>query len=102
MKIGLVKGNEEKLLDSWRRLLRQLKVENNLIKSSKSSVIPEVEYKDLRAGCERLKPEIQKRGAVVVRGVIPEAEARAYKEEVEDYVAKNPHTKGQSTWGGND
>jgi hypothetical protein len=40
--------------------------------------------------------EIRKRGVVVVKGVVPEVEARAYKGEVEEYVRKNPWTKG--TW----
>jgi hypothetical protein len=31
----------------------------------------------------------------VIRGVIPEQEARAYKFEIEEYVKKNPQTKGE-------
>lgn len=94
LKCDLVRGQEKQIVDSWTRLLRQLRVENEIIAQKGSNVIPQVQYSDLDAGCEGLKEEIKKRGAIVVRGVIPEAEARAYKEEVEEYVKKNPGTRG--------
>ncbi|POR39726.1 Uncharacterized protein TPAR_00084, partial [Tolypocladium paradoxum] len=93
LKCDLVRGREGAVAESWARLLRRLRKENDVIAEKGSDVIPQVEFAELEAGCAKLKGEIQKRGAVVVRGVIPEAEARAYKEEVEEYVRKNPHTK---------
>ncbi|KAM4065721.1 hypothetical protein HRG_010563 [Hirsutella rhossiliensis] len=93
LKCDLVRGREDKLVESWSRLLRQLKRENDIIAAKGSDVIPQVDFADLEAGCERLKGEIKKRGALVVRGVIPEDEARGYKDEIEDYVRKNPHTR---------
>lgn len=96
LKCDLVRGREARIVDSWTRLLRRLRTENDLIADKGSDVIPQVEFADLEGGCRKLQGEIKKRGALVVRGVIPEAEARAYKEEVEDYVRKNPHTRGKS------
>lgn len=100
LKCDLVRGREQQIVDSWGRLLRQLRIENNIISQKGSDVIPQVDFSDLDAGCDKLKDEIRKRGAIVVRGVIPEAEARAYKEEVEDYVKKNPWTRGEKHMGG--
>lgn len=96
IKCDLLRGREHKIFESWSRLLRQLRRENDIIAAKGSDVIPQVDFADLEAGCERLKGEIKKRGALVVRGVIPEQEARGYKEEIEDYVRKNPHTRGRS------
>ncbi|PNY25829.1 Uncharacterized protein YbiU [Tolypocladium capitatum] len=93
LKCDLVRGREGALVESWTRLLRQLRKENDIVAERGSDAIPQVEFAELEGGCEGLKGEIKKRGAVVVRGVIPEAEARAYKEEVEEYVRKNPHTR---------
>ncbi|GJN82692.1 hypothetical protein PLIIFM63780_006235 [Purpureocillium lilacinum] len=93
LKCDLVRGREARIVDSWTRLLRRLRTENDLIADKGSDVIPQVEFADLEGGCRKLQGEIKKRGALVVRGVIPEAEARAYKDEVEDYVRKNPHTR---------
>ncbi|PHH91414.1 hypothetical protein CDD83_557 [Cordyceps sp. RAO-2017] len=93
LKCDLVRGREQQIVDSWTRLLRQLRQENELIGQKGSDLVPQVEFADLQRGCERLEGEIRKRGVLVVRGVIPEAEARAYKSEVEDYVEKNPQTR---------
>lgn len=95
LKCDLVRGREKQIVDSWGRLLRRLRVENEIIAQKGSDVIPQVDFADLDAGSEGLKEEIRKRGAIVVRGVIPEAEARAYKAEVEEYVKQNPWTRGK-------
>ncbi|ATY65643.1 DUF1479 domain [Cordyceps militaris] len=93
LKCDLVRGRERQLTDSWRRLLRDLERENEVIANRGSQVVPQVDCADLERGLGGLRDDIKKRGAVVVRGVVPEAEARAYKEEVEDYVKKNPWTR---------
>ncbi|KHN97196.1 DUF1479 domain protein [Metarhizium album ARSEF 1941] len=96
LKCDLVRDREKQIADSWKRLLRQLRVENDIIAQKGSDVIPQVDFADLDAGCRGLKEEIRKRGAIVVRGVIPEDEARAYKEEIEAYVKRNPWTRGEA------
>lgn len=96
LKCDLVRGREEQLTTSWKRLLRSLQKENEIIARKGSNVIPQVEYAHLESGVADLKSEILKRGAIVVRGVVPEAEARAYKEQVEDYVHTNPWTRGKT------
>lgn len=95
IKNTLVAGREDKVVASWNRLLEELRKENETVAARGSAVIPTVEFKDLESELERLKPEIQKRGAAVIRGVVPEAEARAYKSEIEEYVKKNPSTRGK-------
>ncbi|KAL3965650.1 hypothetical protein ACCO45_002654 [Purpureocillium lilacinum] len=94
LKRHLARGKHQKLWDGWCRLLRTLERENETIAARKSDVIPQVRFAELDSDCEKLKDEIQKRGVVVVRGVIPQSEARAYKDEVEGYVRKNPQTRG--------
>lgn len=94
LKRELVRGRERELAASWARLLRRLRDEADVIARGGSGVIPQVEYSELEGATERLGDEIRKRGVVVVGGVIPEGEARAYKDEVEDYVRRNPQTRG--------
>ncbi|KPM41086.1 hypothetical protein AK830_g5467 [Neonectria ditissima] len=93
LKCDLVRGREAEIKHSWTRLLGELRRENDVIAAKGPAVIPQVEYKDLEAGIDGLQAEIRKRGAVVVRGVVPAGEARAYKEEAEEYIAKNPATR---------
>jgi hypothetical protein len=94
LKVDLARGKEKQIVESWKRLLRELKKENEIVAKKGPAVIPQIDYGDFKNGTSGLKEEIRKRGAVVVKGVIPESEARAYKEEVEEYVKKNPSTRG--------
>ncbi|KAH8899973.1 DUF1479-domain-containing protein [Thozetella sp. PMI_491] len=94
LKLQLVAGNEDKVVASWKRLLGVLKAENEKVAAAGPSIIPEVEFSRLEEDLAQLKDEIRKRGAAVVRGVLPEDETRAFKSEIEEYVRKNPHTKG--------
>ncbi|KAG5971524.1 hypothetical protein E4U55_001217 [Claviceps digitariae] len=93
LKCDLVRGREKHIVEGWTRLLRRLRRENEVIAQKGSEVIPQVDFAQLDAGCRALKEEIRKRGVIVVRGVVPEGEARAYKEEVEEYVRRNPWTR---------
>lgn len=95
LKCDLVRGREAEIKKSWGSLLKQLRKENDIIASKGPAVIPQVDYKDIKNDIKGLKDEIKKRGAIVVKGVIPEGEARAYKEEIEEYVKKNPSTRGK-------
>lgn len=94
LKQELAKGNEAQIRNAWVGLLEDLKRENQIIARQGPKVIPEVEFEDLEGGLDGLREEVRKRGVVVVRGVVPEEEARAYKSEVEEYIRKNPTTKG--------
>ncbi|KAK7739681.1 hypothetical protein SLS53_005648 [Cytospora paraplurivora] len=94
LKLSLVEAREEKVIASWNRLLEQLKVENDIVAELGPKVIPEVQFNDLDKNISEIKDTIQKRGAAVIRGVIPEDEARGYKTELEEYIRKNPQTKG--------
>jgi len=95
LKLQLVAGNEEAVIASWKKLLAALRRENKLVAECGSSVIPEVNFANLHDDLKRKVTDIKKRGVAVVRGVIPEDEARAYKFEIEEYVRRNPQTRGE-------
>lgn len=96
LKLSMVQGREQKVIASWNRLLQRLSVENDIIAELGPRIIPEVHFDDLERGIHETKSSIQKRGAVVIRGVIPEDAARSYKHELEDYIRKNPQTRGNN------
>ncbi|KAK3385453.1 hypothetical protein B0H63DRAFT_494451 [Podospora didyma] len=96
LKLELVRGHEDSVIKGWKRLLGVLRRENEIVAKTGPAIAPEVQfsgnlYNDLRGA---KGDEIKKRGVAVIRGVIPEDEARAYKFEIEEYVRQNPHTKG--------
>lgn len=90
----LIAGREDEIQKSWDRLLRKLKDEVNLIEQRGSNIIPSIDFKDIHNAPAAFRDELRKRGVAVIRGLIPEHEARGYKEEIEDYVKENPGTKG--------
>ncbi|KAJ2976783.1 hypothetical protein NUW58_g8002 [Xylaria curta] len=95
LKKSLVAGHEDQFIASWRRLLVQLKQENKILAKEGSNAIPSLEFENLDSDLTRLRSEIKRRGVAVVRGVIPQKEARAYKNDIEEYVRQNPSTKGK-------
>lgn len=95
IKRQLIRGNEERLSASWQRLLEQLAIENEIVKQRGPGIIPQIEFSDLGNASKDFVAEIKKRGVAVIKGVIPEEEARGYKTEVEEYVKLNPWTKGK-------
>ena len=103
LKCDLIQGRESQVIESWTRLLRQLREENKLIAQKGPAIVPQLAFGDLDKVCsDSVKDEVRKRGAVVIRDVVPEAEARAYKDEVEAYVKKNPWTKGMDGYARDD
>jgi hypothetical protein len=94
IKRDLVKGNERQVTASWHRLLQQLRKENKIVAAAGPAIIPQIEFSELATASDAVKAEIRKRGVAVIKSVIPEEEARSYKDDVEKYVKANPSTKG--------
>ena len=97
-KLDLVRGHEDAVVAGWRRLLMALQRENSIIAQHGPAIVPQIQFNRLGQDLARRRDEIRKRGVAVIKGVIPEDEARAYKSEIEDYVWRNPHTRGDSVW----
>ncbi|PHH77523.1 hypothetical protein CDD82_3478 [Ophiocordyceps australis] len=93
LKLDLIQGHQQDVVESWATLVQRLNEENALVAEKGCKIIPQVEFRHLERDCRELKSEILKRGVVLVRGVMPEQEARAYKEQIEEYARQNPHTR---------
>lgn len=98
LKKNLLSGREDAVSASWKRLLRCLQEEIPQVIERGSKTIPEIQFKDIMntTVSKEFSAEHRRRGVAVVRGVIDEKEARGYKTEIEDYIRKNPHTKGKA------
>ncbi|ETS74002.1 hypothetical protein PFICI_13868 [Pestalotiopsis fici W106-1] len=93
LKQQIAQGREDRMIASWHRLLDELRLECDIIARKGPRAIPEIEFKDLAGDLRSIRGEIKKRGALVVRNVIPEAEARGYKYDLEEYIRLNPSTR---------
>ncbi|RYP28798.1 hypothetical protein DL767_007057 [Monosporascus sp. MG133] len=94
LKKALTAGHEHRVVDSWKRLLDTLQAENQTIARDGPMIIPNIDFHELDRDLAKLGTEIKKRGVAVVRNVVPEKEARAYKDEIDEYVRQNPSTRG--------
>ncbi|KAI5275352.1 DUF1479-domain-containing protein [Aureobasidium subglaciale] len=96
VKENLIRGNEEAVKASWDRLLLTLKDEVQEIKRVGSSIVPQIDFKDIDTPSEKFSSEYRKRGVAVIKGAIPEAEALQMKEDLKEYIKANPQTKSFS------
>lgn len=96
LKKSLVAGHENRVIASWGRLLAQLQKENRISAEEGSKAIPALEFATLEDDLTRLRSDVKKRGVALIRGVIPEKDARSFKSEIEEYVRQNPSTRGKS------
>ncbi|KAK5688411.1 hypothetical protein LTS10_000389 [Elasticomyces elasticus] len=93
LKQRLIRGSEEALYDSWRRLLGSLREEIPLIAELGSRAVPEIDFADIDRASPDFRAEHKKRGVAVIRNVIPEGEVLEMKRELQAYIATNPQTK---------
>jgi len=84
----------ERLASSWTDLLNELREGVSEIQSRGNEVIPEVSFAELERGGEAWKDKVRKRGSVVIRDVVDDAEALGWKKQVLEYVRENPQVKG--------
>lgn len=97
LKRRLIQGHEDRVIDSWHRLLADLRKEIDAIKTQGSKVIPELEFRDMSSMEERtrFRDGLRKRGVGLIRGAVSEREALGWKELVQRYIQTNPSTKGR-------
>lgn len=101
LKRRLIQGHEDRVRDSWHRLLGDLRYEIDVIDALGSKVIPELEFKDMHDMEKRtaFRDGLRKRGVGLIRGVVSEREALGWKELVKRYIQTNPSTKGKQSLG---
>lgn len=97
LKSRLIQGHEDRLWESWNRLLADLRDENAVIKALGSAVIPELNFWDMHdiEKRTRFRDQLRKRGVAVIRGVVTEREALGWKELIQRYIQTNASTKGR-------
>ncbi|XXH05490.1 hypothetical protein Hte_011920 [Hypoxylon texense] len=96
IKRNIIAGNEKAVADSFYRLLSQLRKEADRIAAAGPDIIPIIDYFDIHDPTKvaAFRDALQKRGVAIVRKVIPTNVTQSWKEETEEYLRHNPHTKG--------
>lgn len=96
LKRELISGKEDAVLASWNRLLKRVSLKK--LQNLDASIIPELDFSEIAANNGNISEDIVKRlrecGTIVIRGLVDEAQALQWKEQIRDYVKENPQTKG--------
>ncbi|KAI0343611.1 DUF1479-domain-containing protein [Trametopsis cervina] len=80
----------EKIVESWRSVLKELDGGMEEIATRGSDNVPQVDYQSFVNGLSKAEVDsIKRAGVVVVKGGIPKEEALRWKQEVRDYAALN-------------
>jgi len=87
-------NNKDELTASWRRLKRALADGIEEIKQTGPDIIPIVLFTELDNISEQKRKEIEKRGSLIIKNVIPKEKAIQLKNNVIDYIDTNQNTKG--------
>ncbi|CAF1452616.1 unnamed protein product [Adineta steineri] len=93
LKKQIIQGYEQQVKDSWYRLLDSLKHEIAIIRSSNQSIIPQINFNDMNDLSSDIRNKIKTRGVIIIRNVLPNEYALKLKEDVQNYIKQNPHTK---------
>ncbi len=95
LKESLTSGREEEVNSSWRRLLRELPEEIDLISSLGSQAIPTISFADTAKShqAESFLEQLRKRGVGIIRNVVPRDTALVWSRETDAYSKQNPQAE---------
>ncbi|CCM02223.1 uncharacterized protein FIBRA_04303 [Fibroporia radiculosa] len=85
---------QERITKAWNELLVELEQVTAEITDQGTEYVPQVTFSELaNLGPERVE-EIRRKGSVVVRDVVDDAEASSWKDWLQEYVSTNPGIDG--------
>lgn len=99
LKKKIVSANADAIAASWNRLLRELKREIDLISTlTPAEIIPSIDFEDVGKPSSAKRRDgfssrLRHRGVGIIRSVIPEETASAWKRDLDDYLWANPQTQ---------
>ncbi|KAI0775032.1 DUF1479-domain-containing protein [Trametes elegans] len=85
---------EARATKAWGEILQELDKVTKEIANGGSQNVPEVQFSELGSLSPERVAEIKRKGSVVIRDVVDDAEASEWKEWLREYVTKNPDIEG--------
>ncbi|KDR78730.1 hypothetical protein GALMADRAFT_244254 [Galerina marginata CBS 339.88] len=79
---------------SWGEILQELNNLAKVVKEEGTDTIPQVNFADLDKLSQEEIAKIKRRGTVVIRDVVPDAQAIKWKEDLKEFVEENPTVEG--------
>lgn len=99
VKQALVKDqNKQKVTQSYQRLVKTLQSEADLIAKNGSSMVPDIDFQEVKNNGGNLPTAfadlVRERGCLVLRNVVPEAEAEKWHQDLKAYTTKHAAVGG--------
>ncbi|KAJ7710084.1 hypothetical protein B0H14DRAFT_3641410 [Mycena olivaceomarginata] len=85
---------EQDLIKALKEVLDQVDEVTQTIAKEGAAYIPQVSFTDLDKLSETQIAEIKRKGTVVIKDVVDDAQARAWKTSLEEFVKANPQSDG--------
>ncbi|KAF8207015.1 hypothetical protein K438DRAFT_1917503 [Mycena galopus ATCC 62051] len=85
---------EQDLTRAWKEVLVQLEEVTKTIAKEGSAYIPQVSFADLDKLSEAQIADIKRKGTVVIKDVVEDDQARAWKTSLEEFIKANPQSDG--------
>ncbi|KAK7037759.1 hypothetical protein VNI00_010720 [Paramarasmius palmivorus] len=81
---------EARASKAWKEIIVELAEAAKTISAAGPNYIPQVNFSDLSSLPASRVEEIKRKGSVVIRDVVDDAQAAAWKRELDEFVKKNP------------
>ncbi|KAG6914833.1 hypothetical protein DXG01_015054 [Tephrocybe rancida] len=85
---------QERATKAWGEIIAELKVVNAEIAEAGPEYIPQISFEDLNKLSDDEMAKIKRRGSVVIRDVVSDAEALRWKEQLREISKANPDVIG--------
>ena len=94
-KIKLRKKSKN-FVNNFKKIEKYIQKEVAIIKESKDSIIPEIEFEDISINDQTIiKDKVFKRGCVIIRNVFDKKKVRELNEDLDKYVLENNYFEDQ-------
>ncbi|KAJ7666280.1 hypothetical protein B0H17DRAFT_1336369 [Mycena rosella] len=85
---------EQDLTKAWNEVLAELATVTKTIAKEGPAYIPQVAFADLDKLSEAQIADIKRKGTVVIKDVVDDAQARGWKASLEEFIKANPQSEG--------
>ncbi|KAF7330194.1 DUF1479-domain-containing protein [Mycena venus] len=85
---------EQDVTKAWNEIMGELDKVTKIIAKEGSTYIPQVSFADLNKLSEDQIADIKRKGTVVIKDVVDDEQARAWKTSLEEFVKANPQSDG--------
>ncbi len=91
-----LRNKSKNFVNNFKKIEKYIQKEVAIIKESKDSIIPEIEFEDISIKDQMIiKDKVFKRGCVIIRNVFDKKKVRELNEDLDKYVLENNYFEDQ-------